>query len=69
MGAESVDGTPWATTSQGLSVDAADPEAAAARDAELARWMKEQQASFDEVLARFRSQRSTFESRARAAAK
>ena len=69
MGAESVNGTPWAATSQGLSVDNADPEAAAARDAELARWMKEQQASFDEVLARFRSQRSTFESRAQAAAK
>ena len=69
MGAESVDGTPWENTSQGLSVDAADPEVDAARTAELARWMKEQQASFDEVLARFRSQRSTFESRARAAAK
>ena len=30
MGAESVDGTPWENTTQGLSVDAASPEAQAA---------------------------------------
>lgn len=61
MGAESVDGTPWSGTANGLAVDADDPVAAAERDAELARWMKEQQASFEEVLARFRIQRATFE--------
>jgi len=65
MGAESVDGTPWSNTAQGLAIDAADPEAAAARDAELARWMKDQQADFDAVMARFRSQRATFEARVR----
>ena len=66
MAAESVDGTPWTNTAQGLAVDSVSPDAAAARDAELARWMKEQQADFDEVLARYRSQRATFDARVRA---
>jgi hypothetical protein len=65
MGAESVDGTPWVATSAGLAADAADPEAAAARDAGIAIWMVEQHEAFETVLARFRSQRSTFESRVR----
>jgi hypothetical protein len=67
MGAESVDGTPWANTAQGgLALDAADPEAKAVQDAELARWMQEQQADFDEVLGRYRSQRARFDARVRA---
>jgi hypothetical protein len=67
MGAESVDGTPWSNTAQGgLALDAADPEAKAVQDAELARWMQEQQADFDEVLDRFRSQRARFDARVRA---
>lgn len=65
MGAESVDGTPWSNTAQGLATDGATAEAAAARDAELARWMKEQQTDFEQVLAKFRSQRATFEARVR----
>ena len=65
MGAESVDGTPWTSTTQGLAIDNVSPEAAAARDAELARWMKEQQAEFDAVLARFKDQRARFEARTR----
>jgi hypothetical protein len=65
MSAESVDGTPWSSTAQGLAADRLSPEAAAERDAELARWMKEQQSAFDEVLARFRSQRATFDARVR----
>jgi hypothetical protein len=63
MAAESVDGTPWTNTAQGLAVDSVSPEAAAARDAELARWMKEQQAEFDAVLARYKAQRAAFEAR------
>jgi hypothetical protein len=66
IGAESVDGTPWSNTIQGLAIDAASPEARAARDAELARWMKDQQSEFDELLAQFRSQRATFDARVRA---
>ncbi len=69
MGAESVDGTPWSNTTEGLAADSVSPEAQAARDAELARWMKEQQADFDAVLAKFRSQRATFDARARAGAR
>jgi hypothetical protein len=65
MGAESVDGTPWSNTTQGLAADSAPAEARAARDSEIARWMKEQQAEFDAVLARFKAQRATFEARAR----
>lgn len=65
MGAESVDGTPWVTTSAGLSAGAID-SAATTRDADLARWMKGQQKEFDELLARFRSQRATFDARVRA---
>jgi hypothetical protein len=65
MSAESMDGTPWSSTAQGLAADRLSPEAAAARDAELARWMKEQQAEFDAVLARFKAQRATFEARSR----
>ncbi len=65
MGAESVDGTPWSNTAQGLAAAAAGPEAATARDVEIARWMKEQQAEFDEVLARFRGQREKFGARIR----
>jgi hypothetical protein len=65
MGAESVDGTPWSSTARGIAADAATPEAAAERDTELARWMQEQQSAFDEVLARFRSQRATFDARVR----
>jgi hypothetical protein len=65
MGAESVDGTPWTNTATGLAVDSASPEARAARDAELARWMKEQHAEFDQVLDRYRSQRAAFDARVR----
>jgi len=65
IGAESVDGTPWSSTARGIAADAATPEAAATRDAELARWMQEQQSAFDEVLARFRNQRATFDARVR----
>jgi hypothetical protein len=65
LGAESVDGTPWSNTAHGLAPDAASAEAAAARDAELARWMREQQVDFEQVLAKFRSQRATFEARVR----
>ena len=69
MGAEAVDGPPWSTSSQGLAIDSADPEVRAARDAELARWMQEQQADFDDVLARYKSQRATFDARVRAGAR
>ncbi len=65
MGAESVDGTPWSNTTQGIAADAASAEAGAARDVEIARWMKEQQAEFDAVLARFKDQRARFEARTR----
>jgi hypothetical protein len=66
LGAESVDGTPWVPTSAGLVVDRSVSESAAA---EQARWMKEQHDSFESVLARFRDQRATFESRRAAIAK
>lgn len=69
MGAESVDGTPWSNTAAGLAVDSTSPEAQAARDAELARWMKEQQVEFDAVLARFKDQRARFDARARGGAR
>ncbi|MBM4218261.1 MAG: hypothetical protein FJ171_01215 [Gammaproteobacteria bacterium] len=65
IGAESVDGTPWSSTTRGIAANAATAEAAATRDAELACWMKEQQSAFDEVLARFRNQRATFDARVR----
>ena len=65
MGAESVDGTPWSSTTKGLAADPVSAEGAAERDAELARWMKEQQAEFDQVLDRFRSQRAAFDARVR----
>ena len=65
MGAVAVDGTPWTSTAAGLASDTLGPEAAAARDADLARWMREQQASFEDTLARFRNQRATFEARTR----
>lgn len=65
IGAESVDGTPWSSTAAGIAADAATPEAAATRDAELARWMQEQQSAFDQALARFRNQRATFDARVR----
>ena len=65
MGAESVDGTPWSNTAGGLATDAAGPEASAARDMELARWMKDQQADFDELLARFRDQRARYDAQVR----
>ena len=66
LGAVSVDGTPWVPTSAGLVVDGNVSESAAA---EQAKWMKEQHDSFESVLARFRNQRATFESRRGAVAK
>jgi hypothetical protein len=62
LGAETVDGTPWVPTSTGLSIDTG--KSSASQAAEQAKWMKEQQESFDAVLAKFRAQRAAYDSRA-----
>ena len=63
LGAETVDGTPWVPTSAGLAVDTG--EASESQAADQAKWMKEQHESFEAVLAKFRDQRSAYDSRTR----
>ena len=67
LGAESADGTPWVPTSAGLVIDKA--IASESQAAEQARWVKEQHESFEAILAKFRNQRSSYESRVRLDAK
>jgi hypothetical protein len=62
LGAKTVDGTPWVPTSAGLAVDTGATSAAQA--AAQAKWMKEQQDSFEAVLARFRDQRAAYDRQA-----
>ena len=63
LGAKTVDGTPWVPTSAGLAVDTG--ETSASQAAAQAKWMKEQQDSFEAVLAKFRDQRAAYDSRTR----
>lgn len=67
LGAETVDGTPWVPTSTGLAVDTG--SASESQAADHARWMKEQHEAFEAVLAKFRAQRSDYESRTNQAAR
>src|SRR4029453_18509313 len=59
LGAESGDGTPWVPTRAGLQPDGGN--ASDAQAADQANWMKEQNASFEALLERFRKQRSAVE--------
>jgi len=56
LGAESVDGTPWVPTRNGLAPD--DGKASAADVADQAKWMQEQQRSLDALLEKFKRQRA-----------